>query len=102
MTEIQIEKNISMPGRMGRNKKTGPAVKWDLPLAKMEVGDSIFVPITEFAESVQTGKDHISHHCNNAIRCQMNRKTVSKAYKFSARQIIEGRKVIGARIWRTA
>ena len=102
MTEIQIEKNVSMPGRMGRNKKVGPAVKWDLPLAKMEVGDSIFVPITDFAESVQKGEDYVTHHCNNAIRMQIKRKTVSKSFKFAARQIVEGRKVIGARVWRTA
>ena len=102
MTDIQIEKNVNMPSRFNRPPKRTRPVKWKWPLAKMEVGDSIFVPITEFAESVQTGKDHITHHCNNAIRMQMNRKTVNKDYKFASRQIFEGSKVIGARVWRTA
>lgn len=100
---INIEKNIAIPSRGAHKvKKQGRAIKWNWPLAKMEVGDSIYVPITEFSLKVQEGKDHITHHCNNAVRMQVNRKTVSKSFKFSARQIKEGRKVVGARVWRIA
>lgn len=102
MTDIQIEKNVNMPSRFNRPPRAGRKVKWNWPLAKMEVGDSIYVPITEFSESVQTGKDYITHHCNNAIRMQVMRKTVNKNYKFASRQIFEGTKTVGARIWRTA
>jgi hypothetical protein len=102
MTEIQIEKYIKMPPRNNRTRKYGREVKWNWPLAKMEVGDSIFVPITEFSQKVQDGKDNVTHHCSNAIRMHVIRKVVDKNYKFSSRQIIEGKKVIGARVWRTA
>jgi hypothetical protein len=103
MTDIQIEKNIEMPSRYNKApKKKGREVKWSWPLAKMEVGDSIYVPITEFSQSVQEGKDHITHHCNNAIRMQVIRKTVDKKFKFASRQVLEGKKVVGARVWRTA
>lgn len=103
MTDIQIEKNIEMPSRYNRSpKKKGRDVKWNWPLSKMEIGDSIYVPITEFSQKVQEGKDHITHHCNNAIRMHVIRKTVDKNFKFSSRQVIEGKKVVGARVWRTA
>lgn len=104
MTDIQIEKNVSMPSKFNRapKRRRSRPVKWNWPLAKMEIGDSIFVPITEFAESVQTGKDHITHHCNNAIRMQVIRETVSDKFKFASRQVFEGKNVIGARVWRTA
>ena len=69
---VQIEKNVIMPSKANRRIKRSRPVKWNWPLAKMEIGDSIYVPITEFSESVQTGKDYI----------------------------FEGTKTIGARIWR--
>jgi len=100
---IQIEKNIAIPSRFANKvKRQGRAVKWNWPLSKMEIGDSIYVPINEFSQTVQDGKDHVTHHCNNAIRMQVMRKTVSKSFKFSARQIKEGRKIVGARVWRIA
>ena len=99
--QINIDKNIAVPAKSkAKVIKRGRQIKWSWPLAKMEVGDSIYVPITEFSKKVQEGNDHITHHCNNAIRMQVNRKTVDKNFKFTSRQIKEGRSVVGARVWR--
>jgi len=103
MTDIQIEKNVAIPTvKRARKARKGRAVKWAWPLDKMEIGDSIYVPITEFSQMVQEGKDHITHHCNNAVRLIKSRSKIAKQYTFASRQIHENDKVVGARVWRTA
>jgi hypothetical protein len=103
MTDIQIDKNVEMPSiKRQRKTRRGRAIKWNWPLDKMEVGDSIYVPLTEFSQKVQEGNDHVTHHCNNALRLIKTRNKTIKNYTFAARQILENNKVVGARVWRTA
>ena len=98
--QYKIEKDVPLASIPHKRLPKGRTVKWDLPLGKMEVGDSVFIPISVFSAKVQAGKDSVTHHCNNIIRCQLNRKAVSKKFKFSSRTIMEGAKVTGARMWR--
>lgn len=98
--QYKIDRDVPMVLTPHNHLPKGRMVKWNLPLGKMEVGDSIFIPISVFSAKVQAGKDNVTHHCNNIIRCQVNRKTVSKKFKFSSRRIMEGAKVTGARMWR--
>lgn len=97
--QFNIEKNVPLTQRKTRNTR-GKAEKHKWPLKSMEVGDSIFVPVTEFSSNIQNGHDYITHASSSQIYNICKRYSL-KNRNFTSREVREGKKLTGVRIWRT-
>lgn len=89
MSEYEIEKGVPMPvGPHGKERK------WDqYPWAKMEVGDSFFVPTPEAKDPVKA-QSRLLGSLNNSGRA-WRKKTGHENWRFLGRRV-EG----GVRVWR--
>lgn len=79
---IKIESDVPLPPNAGGSKK--------YPFDEMAVGQSFFVPATDFPEK---SKD-------KALRTSATLAAKRLKMKFTARRVVE-RKVDGVRLWRT-
>lgn len=103
MTEVKIETGVPLVSRYNRpNKRKVRALKYNYPIKDMNPGESIFVPITDLPQRVQSGKDAGTHYTNNIVRAHVKRyKLKNRTYQH--RQIYnDGKGVVGVRIWRTS
>ena len=99
--QISIEKNVPIIKIQKKMRNRGREVKHNWPLNKMEIGDSIFVPIAEFSPNIRNGHDHITHASSSQIYNICKRYQL-KDRSFTSRKVTEGKKTSGVRIWRTA
>lgn len=103
MTKVKIETGVPLVSRYNRPaKRKVHALKYDYPIKDMNTGDSIFVPITDLPQRVQSGEDFGTHYTNNIVRAHVKRyKLKNRTYQH--RQIYnDGKSVAGVRIWRTS
>lgn len=91
-----IQSNVPLAPLVRKNKTVmGHKHRW--PLAKLKIGESFFIPVSELSENVRNGFDYPTHNVTSVIH--NHRKALNLKATFTTREVKE-EAGHGVRVWR--